>query len=262
MGILNTTPDSFSDGGLYVLQERALEHAQTMLAAGADIIDVGGESTRPGAKEVGEQEELERVLPVVEALVREFDAPISIDTTKTGVMSAALNAGAQMINDVNALRAEGAVETVAQYAPHVCLMHMQGQPRTMQTAPRYQNVVGEVIEFLQARIAACVDAGMRKDLLLVDPGIGFGKSLQHNLALLRATPEIIAQTGCAGLIGVSRKSLIDGILQRSVEQRIFGSVGLAVQAAMQGAKIVRVHDVAETHDAIRCVEAVAAVNPD
>lgn len=167
-----------------------------------------------------------------------------------------------MINDVNALRAEGAVEAVAQHAPYVCLMHMQGQPRTMQAAPRYQNVVGEVIEFLQTRISACIDAGLRKDLLLVDPGIGFGKSLQHNLELLRATPELISQTGCELLIGVSRKSLIDGILQRSVEQRTFGSVGLAVQAVIQGAKIVRVHDVAETYDAIRCVEAVAAVNPN
>lgn len=256
MGVVNTTPDSFSDGGRYLEVDAAVTHALSLVDQGADILDVGGESTRPGAEPVGTDEELARVVPVITALAAKTDTPISIDTTKPEVMRAALAAGASMINDVNGLRAPGAVEAAVQHDAYVCIMHMQGAPRTMQRQPRYDDVVSEVLQFLNARISDCGSHGLASKNILVDPGIGFGKTLEHNLALLNATPQLAASTGCGVLIGVSRKSLIDGLLGRAVTERMAGSVGLAVQAALNGARIVRVHDVAITHDAIRCAEAV------
>ncbi|MFT5573231.1 MAG: dihydropteroate synthase [Cryomorphaceae bacterium] len=256
MGIINTTPDSFSDGGLYNTAETALKHALRLVGEGADILDVGGESTRPGADKVSLQQELDRVIPVVERIHNTIAAPISIDTHKPKVMREALRAGATMVNDVNALRTEGAIEVVAQHNVPVCIMHMAGQPKTMQQKTSYSDVIGQVVEFLMSRIDACLEAGIDLNNLVVDPGIGFGKKLEHNLQLLQNTAVIAEQTGCQVLIGVSRKSMIDGILSRPVEQRLHASVALAVQAVLNGAKIVRVHDVRATYDAIRSVEAV------
>lgn len=258
MGIINVTPDSFSDGGRYVQVDTALQHGLALTNEGADILDVGGESTRPGAAEVSLQEELDRVIPIIETLVKETATPISIDSYKPQVIRAAVGAGAAMINDVHALRAVGALQAAAETQVPVCLMHMQSQPKTMQQSPRYENVVADVIEFLEQRIVACTDAGISGDRLIADPGIGFGKTLQHNLALLYAIPEMRTKLGCELLIGVSRKSMIDALLQRPVDQRLFASLGLAVQATLNGAKIVRVHDVRATYDAVRSVEAVNA----
>ncbi|MEM7359503.1 MAG: dihydropteroate synthase [Pseudomonadota bacterium] len=258
MGIVNTTPDSFSDGGRFLNTDAAVSHALEMVEQGADILDIGGESTRPGAAEVSQQEELDRVIPVIERICKETSTPISIDTYKPEVMSAALAAGASMINDVNGLQAEGAIAVAAQAQVPVCIMHMQNNPRTMQEAPRYENVVDEVFDFLQHRIAQCAEHGLARELIITDPGIGFGKTLAHNLALLKAVPRLKDKLGCEVLIGVSRKSMIDMLLQREVDQRLAASVGLAVQAALNGAKILRVHDVAETHDAVRAVEAVVS----
>ena len=260
MGIINITPDSFSDGGLFLKTEAAVQHGLQLVAQGADLLDIGGESTRPGADQVSLQEELDRVIPVVERLTRETGTPLSIDTSKPEVMTAAVQAGAAMINDINGLRSPGAVQAVADTAVTVCIMHMLGQPQSMQRAPGYRDVVAEVLDFLDQRIRTCVDAGIDTTSIIVDPGIGFGKLLQHNLALLGALPQLRTKLGCEILIGVSRKAMIDAMLGRAVDERVPASVGLAVQAVLNGAKIVRVHDVGATVDAVRCVEAVLYQN--
>lgn len=255
MGILNTTPDSFSDGGRWTTRDRALRHALDMAAAGADLIDVGGESTRPGAAGVDTDQELERVVPVIEAIVAETDVPVSVDTSKPQVMEAAVRAGAAMINDVNALRGEGALQTAARMGVPVCLMHMQGRPRDMQAAPRYQDVVGEVADFLQDRAAACKAAGIPSEDILIDPGFGFGKTLEHNIDLFRAIPRL-SRLGYALLVGVSRKSMLGALTGRPVEERLAASVTAAVLASQLGAAVVRVHDVAETVDALKVARAL------
>ena len=255
MGILNATPDSFSDGGQFANRQRALRHALDMVAAGADIIDVGGESTRPGARAVEAGEELDRVVPVIEAIAAESDVTISVDTSKPQVMEAAVSAGAAMINDVQALRGNGPLATAARLGVPVCLMHMQGQPRDMQADPRYADVVADVGEFLKDRARACEAAGIPGDRILLDAGFGFGKTLQHNLELFRALPRL-CRLGYPLLVGVSRKSMLGALTGRPVEQRLAGSVAAAVMAARLGAAVVRVHDVAETVDALKVAEAL------
>jgi dihydropteroate synthase len=255
--VLNVTPDSFSDGGRFLAPDAALRHAEQMVREGADILDIGAESTRPGATPVPESVELERLLPVVEAVRQRFACPISVDTSKPPVMSAAVAAGASMINDVYALRAPGAVKTVRALGVPVCLMHMQGEPRTMQQEPRYADVVAEVVAFLAERAAVCRAAGIPAAAILLDPGFGFGKRLDHNLALLRDLERIVA-LGYPVLVGLSRKSLIGTILGQPVEQRLHGSVALAAVAALKGARIVRAHDVGPTAEALRVVDAVMA----
>ena len=254
MGILNTTPDSFSDGGLFLDAERAIAHGVAMAEQGAHILDVGGESTRPGAQPVSVQQELDRVIPVIEGLRERVAVPLSVDTSKPEVMRAAVAAGAGMINDVMALRAEGALEAAAELGVPVCLMHMQGEPRTMQKDPRYGDVVGEVRAFLRSRIEACTAAGIPPGNLVIDPGFGFGKTVEHNLELLRRLREFQA-LGPPLLVGLSRKSLIGRILGRPVEQRLPASLALALMAVQNGAHILRVHDVAATVDAVRLYEA-------
>ena len=258
MGILNLTPDSFSDGGRYNDLDAAIVHAREMVSEGADIIDVGGESTRPGAEPVSEAEEIARVVPVVRMLAAEFAVPRSVDTSKPAVMQAALDAGASMINDVTALAAPGALEVVAGSDAAVCLMHMQGEPRTMQQAPHYENVVEDVYAFLNSRVEAVSAAGIETDRLVLDPGFGFGKTLEHNLLLLSHLERFKA-IGTALLAGISRKAMIGALLgDRPVDGRLYGSVAAAVIAAMHGADILRVHDVAATVDAL----AVAGALPD
>ena len=261
MGILNTTPDSFSDGGQWSTRDRALRHALRMVEAGVDIIDVGGESTRPGAQGVGIGQELERVVPVIEAIVAESDVLVSVDTSKPQVMEAAVRAGAGMINDVNALRGEDALSTAARLGVPVCLMHMQGQPRDMQHDPRYGNVVTEVEQFLQDRAKACEAAGIPGERILVDPGFGFGKTLQHNIDLFRALPRLCG-LGYPVLVGLSRKSMLGSLTGRPVQDRLGGSVAAAVLAAQLGAAVVRVHDVAETVDALKVFDALGAWRQD
>jgi len=253
MGILNTTPDSFSDGGLWTDPARAVERALEMVAQGADIIDVGGESTRPGAASVGTQQELDRVLPVVEAIVAESAVPVSVDTSKPEVMRAAVAAGAGLVNDVFALRQEGALEVAASLGVPVCLMHMRGQPRDMQADPRYTDVVGEVEDFLLQRARACEAAGVSRDRIWIDPGFGFGKTLEHNVALFRALPRFCSH-GYTVLVGVSRKSMLGALTGRAVEDRLVASVTAAVLAARRGVAVVRVHDVAETVDALKVMQ--------
>jgi dihydropteroate synthase len=248
MGVLNVTADSFSDGGRYRDADAARAHGRAMVAAGAGIIDVGGESTRPGADPVSLQEELDRVVPVIEALHRDVDAVISIDTMKPEVMRAAVAAGAGLVNDVLALQAPGALEAVAATRAAVCLMHMQGTPRTMQAAPEYSDVVGEVGAFLQARAEACIAAGIATDRIALDPGFGFGKTLEHNLTLLAGLQRLAAGQYPL-LVGLSRKSMLGKLLGRPVEQRLAGSLALATIAVLHGACIIRCHDVAETCDA-------------
>jgi len=255
MGILNVTPDSFSDGGRFIDSSQALDHAQRMLEAGAAIIDIGGESTRPGAADVSEEEELRRVIPVVDALATRFSVPISVDTSKPAVMTAAVEAGATLINDVRALREPGALEAAARTDAAVCLMHMQGQPRSMQLEPHYDDVVAEVKAFLLERAAACEAAGIARDRLVIDPGIGFGKRVEHNLALLAHLPAL-AESGLPLMVGVSRKSMFQVLLARRVEQRLAGGLAMATAAALSGAAILRVHDVAETVDAVKVVQAL------
>ncbi|GAA6138681.1 dihydropteroate synthase [Arenicella sp. 4NH20-0111] len=257
MGIINTTPDSFSDGGKYDSLDNAVRHGLRLSQEGADILDVGGESTRPGAEVVGVQEELDRVLPVIEKLVSCTDTPISIDTYKPKVMKAAVQAGAQMVNDVYGLRADNALSVVAQLSVPVCIMHMQGRPKTMQAEPNYTDVVSEVVGFCNQQVESSVEAGIARSDLLFDPGIGFGKTLAHNLLLLRNIDKIRSSTECEILIGVSKKSFIQKQLGREVADRVPASLGLAVQSVLSGAKIVRVHDVRATYDAIRMVEAVS-----
>jgi dihydropteroate synthase len=255
MGILNVTPDSFSDGGRYANLGAALQHARLMVDEGAAIIDIGGESTRPGAPRVEESLEAERVVPVVEAIARELDVAISIDTRKPAVMAAATAAGAHIVNDVAALHAPGAREWAAQAGVGVCLMHMQGEPRTMQLHPQYQDVVTEVCEFLVRERAAAEAAGIARDAIVLDPGLGFGKGLEHNMTLLRALPRLAALQSPL-LVGVSRKSFIGRILGRELHERLHGGLGLAALAVAHGARIIRTHDVAPTRDAIRMVAAV------
>ena len=254
MGILNVTPDSFADGGRWYDPASALGYARQMIDDGADIVDIGGESTRPGAEPVSDNEELDRVLPLIEALAKD-GALVSVDTMKPAVMRAAIAAGASMINDVKALQVPGALEAVAAGHVAVCLMHMQGEPRTMQQQPQYTDVVAEVKTFLSERVAACLAAGIARDRIVVDPGFGFGKSFQHNLALLRALPEIVAQ-GFPVLVGLSRKSSLGLITGRQVEDRLAASLAAALAAVARGASIVRVHDPKETADALKVWRAV------
>ena len=257
MGVLNVTPDSFSDGGRFIGRDAALKHAGAMIAAGAAIIDIGGESTRPGAAPVSIDEELDRVIPVVEAIAAEYDVVISVDTSTPEVMRDSAARGAGLINDVRALQRPGALSAAAATGLAVCLMHMQGEPGTMQQAPAYRDVVADVRQFLRSRMDACVAAGIRRDLLLLDPGFGFGKNDAHNLALLAALPQL-AEDGPV-LAGLSRKSMIGRLLGRPVEDRLVGSVTLALLAAQRGARILRVHDVAETVDALRLLKALNSV---
>ncbi|WP_374287860.1 dihydropteroate synthase [Pseudomonas fluvialis] len=256
MGILNVTPDSFSDGGRYNRIDAALRHAEQMLEAGAAIIDVGGESTRPGAPPVSAEEELQRVAPVVEQLVCRLDALVSVDTSSPALMREAALLGAGMINDVRSLSRDGALQAAAQGNLAVCLMHMQGEPQTMQDSPQYDDVTTAVRTFLADRVAACEAAGIARERLLIDPGFGFAKTLAHNLSLFRHM-QALHDLHLPLLVGVSRKSMIGKVLGREVDQRLAGSLALAALAVQQGAHILRVHDVAETVDVLRMLEAVA-----
>jgi dihydropteroate synthase len=260
MGILNITPDSFSDGGSYhqaghLSLDLVLKRAEQMLAEGADILDVGGESTRPGAAAVSEQEELDRVIPVVEALVQKLGALVSVDTSTASVICESAQKGAGIINDVRALIRDGAMAAAAETGLPICLMHMQGQPQTMQQAPQYQDVVVEVLAFLRARISACSVAGITKERILIDPGFGFGKTLAHNLALLARLPELAALDAPI-LAGLSRKSMLGQLLDRGINERLPGSLALALTAVERGAAIIRAHDVAATKDVLAVYSAV------
>ena len=256
MGVLNVTPDSFYDGGQFIAPDDALRQSERMAIDGADIIDVGGESTRPGANDVGEQEELDRVIPVIERITASLDVPVSIDTSKAAVMQAAVNAGACMINDVRALRAEGALETAASLDASVCLMHMQGAPRSMQDEPHYDDVTHEVCAFLARRVDKCFTAGISRERIVVDPGFGFGKNVQHNIELL-ANLRQLRSIGVPVLAGCSRKSTLGALTGRKVDERLAASLAAVVIAVTNGADIVRVHDVAETSDALKLLSAVS-----
>ena len=259
MGVLNVTPDSFSDGGTWLDPARALDHALAMVEAGADVVDIGGESTRPGAAAVPLDEELARVVPLVEALAAACPVPISVDTSAPQVMRAAAQAGAQLVNDVRALQRPGALEAVAELGLAACLMHMRGEPGTMQTAPSYpRGVISEVHDFLAGRLAACAAAGIPEERLLVDPGFGFGKSLEDNLALL-AGLSALGGLGRPLLVGLSRKSMIGALLDAPVERRLHGSVAAALLAVERGARMVRVHDVAATVEALAVWQAIRQV---
>jgi len=256
MGILNTTPDSFSDGGRFEQIDMAVQHALQMQAEGAQIIDVGGESTRPGAEAVSVGDELQRVIPLIESLRQRSDVIISIDTSKPEVMRAAVAAGANLVNDVTALRAPGALETCAELDVPVCLMHMQGEPRSMQSNPSYRNVVAEVSEFLLQRKQAAMAAGIGEECILLDPGFGFGKSLAHNLQLLKQL-EQLQSLGSPLLVGLSRKSMFAAILDgAAVDQRLYASVAAAVLCWDRGARLFRVHDVKATVDALKVCSAM------
>lgn len=255
MGVLNVTPDSFSDGGRFVYLDAALRQAERMAEEGAAIVDVGGESTRPGAAAVPEQEEIGRVVPVIEAVASRLDVAVSVDTSKPAVMRAAVAAGATMINDVYGLRREGALAEAAAHDVAVCLMHMQGEPRTMQEAPEYADVTGEVLEFLQTAAARCLDAGIARDRLVADPGFGFGKTAHHNLTLLAEFGRF-AELELPLLVGLSRKSTLGVLTGRSVEERLAAGLAAAVLAAERGAHIVRTHDVGQTVDALKVAAAV------
>lgn len=254
MGIVNVTPDSFSDGGHHMQCEAALAHAQQLIQQGADMLDIGGESTRPGANPVGIQEELDRVMPVIEGL-RGTPVAVSVDTCKPEVMRAALAAGASMINDINALQQPEALAAVAASNAAVCLMHMQGSPQNMQMRPHYQDAVSEVKEFLRARIVAVETAGVARERIVVDPGFGFGKTLAHNLDLLRNL-DALNELGVPVLAGLSRKSMLGAITGQDVEHRVHASVAAALLAVQRGARIVRVHDVRATCDALKVWEAI------
>lgn len=259
MGILNVTPDSFSDGGRFVSPDAALAHARAMVEAGASIIDVGGESTRPGAEAVSAEQELARVIPVIERLHSELDVVISVDTSKAAVMQAAVAAGAGLINDVRALREPGALAAACAAQVPVCLMHMQGAPRSMQQQPQYQDVVQEVGSFLRSRAELCQEAGIAHEQLLLDPGFGFGKTPEHNLKLLKALPDLV-EAGYPVLVGLSRKSMMGALLGLPVEQRLAPSLALAVLAVWLGARIVRAHDVADTVQALRMCQRVRTID--
>ncbi|MEO1939795.1 dihydropteroate synthase [Candidatus Thioglobus sp.] len=256
MGVLNITPDSFSDGGKYFDFNSAIVNAKRMIKQGADIIDIGGESTRPGAKPVSTNDEIDRVIPIIEALHHSIDVPISIDTSKPEVMKLAVEAGASMINDVCALSADDALEAAALLNVNVCLMHMQGSPRTMQNSPVYGNVIDDIKQFFDNRIKACIDAGITEGKIILDPGFGFGKNLNHNLEILKRLSEF-KSFGLPILAGISRKSMIGSLLNdRNVDGRVSGSVTAAIIAIENGANIVRVHDVLETKDALMVWQSV------
>jgi dihydropteroate synthase len=257
MGIVNVTPDSFSDGGSHFLTEAAVAHALTLAGEGADILDVGGESTRPGSTPVSIEEELARVIPVIERLAKETSLPISVDTSKPEVMRAAVAAGAGLINDIWALRQDGAIDTAAELGVPVCLMHMQGEPATMQDDPRYEDVVAEVHGFFTQRLFACQMAGIDRKKLMVDPGFGFGKNLEHNLRLLRQLSRLV-ELGVPVLAGLSRKGMIGTVTGRDMGERVVGSVAAALIAVQNGAMIVRAHDVGATADALKLWAAVSA----
>ena len=254
MGILNVTPDSFSDGGRFLGLDKALEHAESMLAAGADILDVGGESTRPGAADVSVQQELDRILPVIEAINTRFDTIISLDTSKSAVIQEGAGAGARLINDVRALREPDALETAVKTGLPVCLMHMQGQPRSMQQAPEYSDVLAEVTQFLMDRRQVCIDAGIPASQIVIDPGFGFGKNLEHNLTLLQGLETLCDNAPV--LIGLSRKRMFANILNNDSVSRVVASVTAALLCVQRGASIVRVHDVEETAHALAVYRAV------
>jgi len=258
MGVINTTPDSFSDGGRFDTIDKAFAHARQLITKGADILDIGGESTRPGSQQVDLEQELARTIPLIKAIRQVSDISISIDTNKPGVMEAAVNAGATMINSIWALQLDDSLHAAADLAVPVCLMHMQGTPETMQQNPAYTNVVGEVLDFLKARMDAALDAGIAQQHIIIDPGFGFGKTIEHNLLLLASLP-VFRQLGVPVLVGLSRKAMIGKILDKPADERLYGSMSLAVMAAMLGADIVRVHDVAETLDAIAMVKALGEV---
>ena len=255
MGILNATPDSFSDGGQFNQLDNALKHALQMQKQGAEVIDIGGESTRPGATPVSLDEELERVIPVIEKIRQNSDVAISIDTSKPQVMQAAIAAGAGMVNDVNALHAEGAVDVCVKHQVPVCLMHKQGSPQTMQDKPQYQNVVDEIQQYLVGRANACIEKGIAKENIIIDPGFGFGKTLENNLSLLKEMQQFCA-LGYPVLVGISRKSMFGALLGRDVEPRLVASTSAVVIAYQKGARFFRVHDVAETCDALKLCAAV------
>lgn len=260
MGILNLTPDSFSDGGnLYrgdnIDLDTVLYRAQHLIDAGADLLDIGGESTRPGASKVELNEEMARVLPVLEALLIRFDIPLSVDSSSPALMVEAASSGAAMLNDVRALGRAGALEAAAGTGLPICLMHSLGEPQVMQDNPLYGDVVADVVGFLRQRMTACEKAGISRSRLILDPGFGFGKTLEQNLSLFRALPALVAE-GLPVMVGVSRKSMIGAILNKPVEQRVFGSAALALLAAQAGAAIVRVHDVAATVDSLKILEAI------
>lgn len=262
MGVVNVTPDSFSDGGQFAQPQAAIEHALQLLDAGADMVDVGGESTRPGAQSVSAEEELKRVIPVIEGIAKAApDAVISIDTSKAEVMQVAVESGARFINDINALQADGALQVAVEVDVPVCLMHKQGDPATMQKRPHYSDVLHEVQSFLQDRADNCLAAGIRAENIYLDPGIGFGKTVDHNLLLLKGLAEIRA-LGYPVLLGVSRKSFIGDILgQEAPAERLVGSVAAASWGWLQGADILRVHDVAETRQALRVLMAINQAQP-
>jgi dihydropteroate synthase len=257
-GVLNVTPDSFSDGGRFDSLDRAVEHGCALAAEGADLIDIGGESTRPGSRPPTLAEELDRVVPVVEALVRQVPVPLSVDTSRPEVMGAAVAAGASMVNDVRALRSPGALEAAAELGVPVCLMHMQRSPETMQEDPRYRDVVVEVRTFLAQRMRACLDAGIRQEHLVVDPGFGFGKTLTHNVALL-ASLDAFTGLGVPVMVGLSRKSVLGQLTGRTVGDRLPGSLAAALVAVQRGASVLRVHDVAATRDVLAVLDAVGPV---
>ncbi len=256
MGVLNVTPDSFSDGGLYTDPDKALQRAEDMVAEGAAIIDIGGESTRPGTRPVSVQEELDRVIPLVESMARALPVPLSVDTSKPEVMQEAWRAGAGMVNDVHALQAPAALAVLAASQIPVCLMHLQGTPATMQDDPHYEDVVAEVKDFLARRIQVCEAAGIGRDRIIIDPGFGFGKTLEHNLLLLKHLDEFHT-LGVPLLVGPSRKSMIGRLLDNApVGERLYGSLAAAVIAAWQGAHIIRVHDVRATVQALQVCDAI------
>jgi len=254
MGILNVTPDSFSDGGRFNNLDHALHQAETMLKDGASIIDIGGESTRPGAPDVALEQELERVVPVIEAISARFDCWISIDTSKAAVMRAAVDAGADLINDVRALQEPQALSVAAQLDVPVCLMHMQGQPRTMQSDPNYDSLISDIIKFFKQRIIACEQAGIKTEHIILDPGFGFGKTMAHNFSLIKHLKSF-GSLGLPILAGLSRKSMFDHLLSRAPTERLAASLAGALLCAQHGAKIIRVHDVKETADVIKVLEA-------
>jgi len=258
MGIVNVTPDSFSDGGKFSNTNLAIQHALKLAEEGADILDIGGESTRPNAVSVGLQEELDRVMPVIESLVSQVNIPISIDTYKPQVMQAAIAAGASMVNDVRALQEEGALEIVAQSKVGVCLMHMQGTPQTMQINPQYKDVVSEVKAFLATRLQASIDAGLPRNRILLDPGFGFGKTREHNITLIQQL-ESFAELGQPLLVGLSRKSVLGQVTGNDVDARLYASIATSVIVAQKGAKILRVHDVKATVEALKVVTAILSI---
>jgi dihydropteroate synthase len=256
MGVLNVTPDSFSDGGRYTDVDAAVARTQEMVAEGAELIDIGGESTRPGAEAVPLDEERRRVLPLLESLAERVAVPLSIDTSKPEIMTEAAAAGVALINDVRALQAPGALTAAAGLDANVCVMHMQGEPRSMQTAPHYDNVVREVGDFLEERVAACIDAGIGRERIVVDPGFGFGKTLEHNLTLLRHLDRLVERLDLPLLAGMSRKRMIGTLTGGApAEERLYGSLAAAVLAAERGARILRVHDVRPTVEALAIVRA-------